>query len=122
MHHSLWQVLYRAAMHNFSLLVAGAITLCLLTFYGVPLDPNSGTLLAGGPPYTPHPTFYTLHPTLCTLNSALHILHPTPYTLHPALYTPQPSPYTLHPTRESQPPDPRPLPLSPNPKPKILHP
>ena len=43
-----WQVLYRAAIHHFSLLVAGAITLCLLTFYGVPLDPNSGALLAGG--------------------------------------------------------------------------
>ena len=61
MNDSPWQVLYRAAMHNFSLLVAGAITLCLLTFYGVPLDPNSGSLLAGGPPCTLNPTPYNLN-------------------------------------------------------------
>jgi len=41
-------VLYRSAIHKLSLLPPAAITLCLLTFYGIPLDPNTGGLLAYG--------------------------------------------------------------------------
>ncbi|KAJ1494558.1 hypothetical protein T484DRAFT_1765337 [Baffinella frigidus] len=41
-------VLYRSAIHKLSLIPPALITLCLLTFYGIPLDPNTGGLLADG--------------------------------------------------------------------------
>ena len=53
-------MLYRAAIHKSSIINAAVITLFLLAFYGIPLDPNSGGLLAEGPPPSEQGTTYMI--------------------------------------------------------------
>ena len=52
-------------------------------------------LLCEGLKVSPHPSPYTLHPTLYTLHPTPYTPPPTPCTLHPAHYTPLPTPFTV---------------------------